>query len=232
MGAGSTKSNFEEAGSPPPQMNIEIINPWAAAHGSPSPLGVSWIEEEQAYNFALFSAHATGVTLLLYSENDLIYPVYEQALDYLTHRSGGIWHVRVPASAVREAAYYAYRVEGPFSPEQGQRFDPDKILMDPYGKSVYFPPDFTRQALIGPGSNAGKTPLGLVQPPRNNFNWGADQHPIHTHDTIIYELHVRGFTRRSNSGVDTDKRGTYAGLTEAPICFPTRCRMSIIPIRA
>lgn len=190
------------------------INPWTATHGSPNPLGVTWIEAEQAYNFALFSVHATGVTLLLYSDKDLLYPVYEQALDYLTHRSGGIWHIRVPASTVRQACYYAYRVEGPFAPEEGQRFDSDKILMDPYAKSVYFPPEFNRQASIGPGSNAGKTPLGLVEPPGNDFDWGTDRRPVHSYDTVIYELHVRGFTRRSNSGVDADKRGTYAGLTQ------------------
>ena len=190
------------------------INPWTAAHGSPNPLGVTWIEAEQAYNFALFSVHATGVTLLLYSDKDLLYPIYEQSLDYLTHRSGGIWHTRVPAATVREASYYAYRVEGPFAPEEGQRFDSDKILMDPYAKSVYFPPDFNRQASIGPGSNAGKVPLGLVEPPESDFDWGADQHPVHTYDTVIYELHVRGFTRRSNSGVDAEKRGTFAGLIQ------------------
>lgn len=193
---------------------MQKINPWTAAHGSPNPLGVTWVEAEQAYNFALFSVHATAITLLLYSDKDLLYPIFKQTLDCLTHRSGGIWHIRVPASTVRQASYYAYCAEGPFAPEQGQRFDPDKILMDLYAKSVYFPPDFNRQASIGAGSNAGKTPLGLVAPPGNAFNWGADQRPVHTHDTVIYELHVRGFTRRSNSGVDTDKRGTYAGLTQ------------------
>jgi len=191
-----------------------MINPWAAAHGSPNPLGVTWIEEEQAYNFALFSIHATGVTLLLYSDKDLFYPIYEQLLDYLTHRSGGIWHTRVPASTVHQASYYAYRAEGPFAPEEGQRFDRDKILMDPYAKSVYFPPDFARQASIGPGSNARKSPLGLVGTPEDDFDWGTDQRPVHTHDTVIYELHVRGFTRRSNSGVEAEKRGTYAGLAQ------------------
>ncbi len=195
-------------------MKMENINPWTAREGSPNPLGVTWIEEEQAYNFALFSAHAIGVTLLLYSEKDLLHPVYKQSLDYLTHRSGGIWHIRIPGSTAREARYYAYRVEGPFAPEQGQRFDSDKILMDPYTKSVYFPPGFTRQASIGPGSNAGKTPLGFIPPPENDFDWGTDERPIHTHDAVIYELHVRGFTRCSNSGVDPDKRGTYAGLIQ------------------
>ncbi|MGH9433088.1 MAG: glycogen debranching protein [Terriglobia bacterium] len=193
---------------------METINPWTAIEGSPNPLGVTRIEEEQAYNFALFAAQATGVTLLLYSDRDLLYPIYEQSLDYLTHRSGAIWHARIPASTVDEASYYAYRVDGPFAPEQGQRFDADKILMDPYAKSVYFPPGFARQASIGPGSNAGKAPLGLVQPPGNDFDWGPDQRPIHTHDAVIYELHVRGFTRRSNSGVAPEKRGTYAGLIQ------------------
>lgn len=214
MGADDVSDRSKEARCGLGHETMEKINPWAAAHGSPAPLGVSWIEEEHAYNFALFSADATSVTLLLYSEEDVIYPVYEHNLDYLTHRSGGIWHVRVPASDVRKAAYYAYRVEGPLAPNNGQRFDSDKILMDPYAMSVYFPPDFTRQASIGPGSNAGKAPLGLVRPPRNDFDWGVDQRPVHTHDTVIYELHVRGFTRNSNSGVDADKRGTYAGLTQ------------------
>jgi isoamylase len=193
---------------------MKNINDWAAIEGSPNPLGVTWIEEEQAYNFAVFSLDATGITLLLYSDQDLLYPVYEQSLDYLTHRSGSIWHTRLPASTVQQASYYAYRAQGPFAPQEGQRFDPEKILMDPYAKSVYFPPDFSRRASIGRGSNAGKSPLGLVRPPENNFDWGADKRPIHTHDTVIYELHVRGFTRRSNSGVEPDKRGTFAGLVE------------------
>jgi isoamylase len=189
-------------------------NPWTALEGSPSPLGVTWIEAEQAYNFALFSARATAVTLLLYSATDLLSPICAQPLDYLTHRSGGIWHARIPASTARKASYYAYRVEGPFAPEQGQRFDSAKTLMDPYARSIYFPPGFTRQASIGPGSNAGRAPLGLVQPPDNGFDWGGDAHPVHTHDTVIYELHVKGFTRRPNSGVDPEKSGTYAGLMQ------------------
>ncbi len=189
-------------------------NPWTAREGSPTPLGVAWIEAEQAYNFALFSGRATAVTILLYSATDLVNAVYEQPLDYLIHRSGGIWHARIPASTVGQASYYAYRVDGPFAPEQGHRFDSSKVLMDPYAKSVYFPPGFTPQASIGAGSNAGKAPLGLVQPPDGQFDWGADERPIHTHDTIVYELHVRGFTRRANSGVDDGKRGTYAGLIQ------------------
>jgi isoamylase len=191
-----------------------VINPWTAVDGSPNPLGVTWIEAEKAYNFALFAAEATAVTLLLYSDKDLLYPVHEQPLDYLTHRSGGIWHIRLPASLVCQSCYYAYRVEGSFEPERGQRFDSHKVLMDPYAKSVFFPPDFTRQASVGPQSNAGQAPLGLVQQPGTDFDWGTDRHPVHTHDTVIYELHVRGFTRRANSGVDAEKRGTYAGLTE------------------
>ena len=189
-------------------------NSWNTHEGSPNPLGVTWIEPEQAYNFALYAPHATAVTLLFYSELDLLYPVNQLVLDYLTHRSGGIWHVRVAAPAVKEARYYAYRAQGPFSPEEGYRFDPEKILMDPYAKSVYFPPEFNRQASIGPGSNAGKAPLGLVAAPPNVFDWGDDARPIHTHDTVIYELHVRGFTRRSNSGVAPESRGTFAGLID------------------
>ena len=73
---------------------MENSNSWTADEGSPIPLGVTWLVEEQAYNFALYAPHATRVTVLLYSEKDLLYPVYEQPLDCLVHKSGGIWHIR------------------------------------------------------------------------------------------------------------------------------------------
>ena len=175
---------------------------------------MTWIEAEQAYNFAVYSAHATRVTVVLYSEKDLLYPVCEQPLDYLTHKSGGIWHIRISAAAVKQARYYAYRAEGPFAPDEGYRFGAAKVLMDPDAKSVYFLPEFSRQASIGPGPNAGKTPLGLIPTGHTASDWTGDQRPIHTHDTVIYEVHVRGFTRRSNSSMDPEKRGAYAGMIE------------------
>lgn len=187
---------------------------WAAEEGTPSPLGVSWLEEEQAYNFALYSKHATGVTLLLYAADDVVTPATQYHFNFLTNKSGRIWHCRIPAAQMRSMAYYAYRVEGPFEPAEGHRFDPEKILLDPYAKAVCFPAGFDREAARESGSNAGRAPLGLIPDQHPSFHWGGDRPPRHTHDTVIYEMHVRGFTMSPSSGVSGEARGTYAGVIE------------------
>ena len=114
--------------------------------GRPWPLGVEWVEAEDAFNFALYSRHATGVTLLCYSEKDPAKPVFEFRFQHPAHKTGSIWHCRIPAGELRGATLYAYRVEGPHDPERGQRFDPQKVLLDPYAPSVFFPPEFSREA--------------------------------------------------------------------------------------
>ncbi len=187
---------------------------WIAEEGSPHPLGVTFIEGEQAYNFALYSKHASGVTLHLYTANDQVVPTHSHYFDYLKHKSGRVWHCRLPAVIVDQAKYYAYQISGPFDLNEGHRFDPDKILVDPYARAVFFPPDFSRVAAIGAGSNTGKAPLGVIRVHDIPFNWGGDRKPLHTHDTIIYELHVKGFTQRPGSGVDVNNRGTFAGLAQ------------------
>jgi isoamylase len=187
---------------------------WSKREGSPSPLGVSWIEQEHAYNFALYSEHATGVTLLLYSEREVTTAFYAQQLDYLKNKSGHVWHCRIAEDKIPEATYYAYQVEGPLDPAGGHRFDRDKILLDPYAKAVFFPKDFSREAASKAGSNAGKAPLGVLPLRHTPFDWGSDHKPHHTYDAVIYELHVKGFTARANSGVSPSNRGTYEGLIE------------------
>ena len=116
----------------------------------------------------------------------------------------------------RCARFYGYSVAGPIP--QGRYewhcFDPDKILLDPYAKSIFFPSSFDRAAASRPGSNAGKAPLGVLFGAGDAFDWGEDQRPRHQSNTIIYELHVRGFTNNPNSGVDPQRRGTFAGLVE------------------
>ena len=188
------------------------MDKWAAVEGAPYPLGVSFVKADCAYNFALYSKHATGLTLHLYAGNDPVNPVYSYRFDYLKNKSGRVWHCRVPAALADQASYYGYQVEGPFDLTEGYRFDPAKILLDPYSRAVYFPPGFSREAAILPGANAGKAPLGVLRCNTEAFDWTGDRKPMHTSDTIIYELHVRGFTRRANSGVDPDKRGTFSGL--------------------
>jgi isoamylase len=186
---------------------------WFAAEGSPSPLGVSWIESEQAFNFALYSKNATDVTLLLYSASDQVRPIYTYKFDPLRNKSGQVWHCRLKADLVAGARYYAYQVGGPNEAGKGHRFDNQKILVDPYARAIFRPEHFSRQAARIPGGNAGRAPLGVMVAD-HTFDRRGEPRPTHTHDTVIYEVHVRGFTRRENSGVSPEKRGTYAGLIE------------------
>ncbi len=192
------------------------MNAWERQEGSPFPLGVVWIIGASAFNFALYSRHATRVQLLLYSSADVVNPVYEVDLNYLRNKSGPIWHCRVPCDAVGGAAYYAYRVDGP--PPQKEYewhdFDFEKILLDPFAHSVFFPETFSREAACRPGSNAGQAPLGVLPTQLCEFDWGEDWGPRHGSDLVIYELHVRGFTKHASSGVAPERRGTYLGLVD------------------
>ena len=106
------------------------------------------------------------------------------------------------------ARYYAYQMDGPRSNGlfELHAFDSDKVLLDPYAKSVHFPESFDRQAAMRPGSNMGKAPLGVLYEDEPPFDWGDDQVSFHQNDLVIYEMHVRGFTRRGNSGVRAEDR--------------------------
>ena len=195
-------------------MTTRLLDRWAAQEGTQSPLGVTWVEAEQAYNLALYSKHATGVVLLLYTSDDTENPAARHRLNYLTNKSGRVWHCRIPASEMRHVVYYAFQVEGPFEPAEGHRFDPEKILLDPYAKAVFFPPAFAREAARQLGSNAGRAPLGIILQASLPGERGSQPPPRHTHDLIIYEMHVKGFTMRPNSGVSEDRRGTFAGVID------------------
>ncbi|NOZ37967.1 MAG: glycogen-debranching protein [Gammaproteobacteria bacterium] len=190
------------------------MNNWEAREGSPRPLGVSFIASQQAWNFALYSKHAAAVTLHLYRENNTRTPVYSYTFNPLQNKSGRIWHCRLPATTVDTAQYYAYQLDGPFDLQQGHRFDPQKLLLDPYSRAVFFPPAFDRQAAIDAGSNNGKAPLGVLHTLTDNNPPNQVQKPQHTHDTVIYELHVKGFTRHAGSAVPADQRGSFSGLLE------------------
>jgi glycogen operon protein len=163
----------------------------------------------------VYSKHAESVTLLLYAEGGDGCPVASYELDPLTRKSGRVWHCRIPEEELRDARYYAYRVDGP-RPE-GRRewhaFDAEKTLLDPYARAVHFPPTFERGAAMHPGSNAGRAPLGVIRGDEE-FDWEEDPRPRHEADLLIYELHVRGFTRHPSSGVAPERRGTYLGLID------------------
>lgn len=187
-------------------------NTWYQTEGSPAPLGCVWIEKENAFNFALYSKDASAVTLLLFGPGDLTRPYLELSLSYLLNKSGRVWHCRVHAADLGDARYYAYRVSGPNAPGSGHRFDEQKVVFDPYAQAIHFPVDFSRSAASTPGSNAGRAPLGVLL--RNDRPRQAGSQHRHTSDCVIYEVHVRHFTKSPSSKVSEQNRGTFAGLIE------------------
>jgi len=178
--------------------------------GSSSPLGAT--PSRDGVNFSVYSRHATGVQLLLFNGVDDAHAARVVRLDPAVNRTYHYWHVFVPD--VRPGQLYAYRVEGPFDPSNGMRFDATKALLDPYGRGVVVPEAYGRDAARGPGDNAG-TAMKSVVLDVSAYDWEGDaplRHP--SSRTIVYEMHVGGFTRHPSSGLPEKTRGTFAGLIE------------------
>ncbi|MGN6546928.1 MAG: glycogen debranching protein GlgX, partial [Aureliella sp.] len=133
-------------------------------------------------------------------------------LDPDTHRDYHYWHVYVPG--ISAGQIYGYRVTGPSEPNAELRFDPSKVLLDPYGRGIVVPKGYSRKTAAQPGDNAAAAMKSVVVDPRA-YDWEGDS-PLRTPaaQTIVYEMHVAGFTRNPNSGVREGERGTYAGLIE------------------
>jgi len=178
--------------------------------GRSSPIGATL--EGTGVNFSLLSRSASRVELLFFDRVDDARPSRCLDLDPQTHRTYHYWHVFVPG--VKAGQLYGYRVYGKFDPTKGQRFDSEKVLLDPYGRGVAVPPAYSRAAAAQPGDNAATAMKSVVADPAA-YDWEGDK-PLrhHSSQTIIYEAHVRGFTRHPSSGVDGTKRGTYAGMIE------------------
>ncbi len=193
-----------------------IRKSWASREGSSHPLGVYFVEADHAFNFAIYSKHAERVTLLLFSETCVEVPLLRFEFDFLHNKSGSVWHCRIPADGAAGAFYYGYQVDGP-SPGDGydfHSFDHEKLLLDPYAHAVHFPSTFSRQSAHEPGSNFGKAPLGVLPRTVGEFDWGNDCGPRHESQLVIYELHVRGFTKHESSGITPPRRGTFLGVIE------------------
>lgn len=178
--------------------------------GSPSPIGASI--RDDGVNFCLFSRAATGVELLLFDHVDDAKPARVIPFDPVVNRTYHYWHAFVPD--LRQGQIYAYRVQGPNDPDRGFRFDGQKVLLDPYGRGIVVPREFSRDAARQCGDNSPAAIKSVVVNP-GTYDWEGDV-PLRrpSAQTIIYEMHVRGFTRNPNSGVVENARGTYAGLIE------------------
>ncbi|TWU46654.1 glycogen debranching protein [Rubripirellula reticaptiva] len=189
---------------------------WASQEGSPFPLGVSFVAEDDAFNFAIYSKHSDRVTLLLFADDETQHPIVRVEFDYLRHKTGSIWHCRLSSAEVDGATFYGYQIDGPPPGEafEFHRFDYEKILLDPYAHAVHFPVGFSREAARRPGSNAGRAALGWLPHGQCHFDWGDDVRPRHDSDLVIYELHVRGFTQHASSDVDSARRGTFLGVCD------------------
>ena len=179
-------------------------------HGRSFPLGATLYPE--GVNFCVFSKGSESVQLLLFDHVDDPKPSRVIELDRWTNRTYHYWHVFVPG--ITAGQLYAYRVRGPFDPERGLRFDPDKVLLDPYGRCVARPAGYSRDAARKPGDNAASAMKSVVAD-LSAYDW-EDDAPLRRPfaKTVVYELHVGGFTRHPNSGIAPARRGTYAGLIE------------------
>jgi isoamylase len=188
--------------------------------GSPHPLGATWNGE--GVNFALFSENATAVQLCLFDEATAGEPT---ATITMAERTDNVWHAYLPD--VRPGALYGYRVDGPYEPTSGHRFNHSKLLIDPYAKAVSGPIRWSDELFgyrIGDGQedlsfdsrdSAGAMPKCLVVDPA--FTWEDDRAPnTPWNQTVIYETHVRGMTAQ-HPGVPEHLRGTYLGLASDPV---------------
>jgi len=178
--------------------------------GSSFPLGATL--SPKGVNFSLFSKNSSLVELLLFNHVDDAKPARIISLDPWKNRTYHYWHVFVPD--LQPGQIYGYRVQGPSEPHQGLRFDPDKVLIDPYGRAVVLPKRYDRIAASKPGDNCA-TAMKSVVVDVHAYDWEGDV-PLKRPSarTIVYEMHVRGFTRHPSSGLPQEKRGTYAGLVE------------------
>ncbi|WP_406701266.1 glycogen debranching protein GlgX [Singulisphaera sp. Ch08] len=182
----------------------------SATSSRSSPLGATVVEG--GVNFSLFSRTAAAVELVFFDRESDSTPSRVIRLDPATNRTYHYWHVFVPG--VSPGQLYGYRVDGPSDPARGLRFDPAKLLLDPYARGVVIPTTYDCEAAKREGDNAATAMKGVVVDP-SKYDWEGDL-PLSrpSSRTIIYEMHVRGFTRHPSSGVGEQARGTYAGLVE------------------
>jgi glycogen operon protein len=176
--------------------------------GRPYPLGAT--VRDGGINFSVFSAHASGVQLLLYDRYEQESPSHAITLDPQRNRTYYYWHCFIPG--LQDGQLYAYRVHGPYRPEAGLRFNGNKCLVDPYTRAVAYGDNWHRGRALGFEENC-QSAIKSVAVDVSRYDWEGDQ-PLQRplHETIIYETHVRSLTAHPSSGVSCP--GTYAGIIE------------------
>ena len=150
-------------------------------------------------NFSVYSRNATGMELLLFDREDDARPARILPIDPVANRTYHYWHLFVPG--VRPGQIYAYRAHGPMDPANGLRFDASKVLLDPYGRAVAVPSGYDRNAACAAGRDNAATAMKSVVVDLSAYDWEEDtplRHP--SSQTIVYEMHVRGFTRHPSRG--------------------------------
>ncbi|MBZ5859370.1 glycogen debranching protein GlgX [Flavihumibacter profundi] len=163
-------------------------------------------------NFSIFCRNGTAVDLLFFDHQEDLNPSREISLNSTNNRTYHYWHIFV--KGVKPGQLYGYRIRGPHEPSKGQWYDPGKILLDPYAKAVAVPRGYNRVALAGPGK-VNCPSLKSVVVDYSGYDWEGDKHLRQPFSqTVIYELHVGGFTRHPSANVGESKRGTFAGLVE------------------
>jgi isoamylase len=178
--------------------------------GLSAPLGAS--VQQGGVNFSVYSRDAARIDLLLFDREDTP-PSRAIPLDPSANRTYHYWHIFVPG--LQPGQLYGYLAHGPFDPSRGLRFDSSKVLSDPYGRGVVAPIEYSRDDAARDGYDNAATAMKSVLVDPHTYDWEGDV-PLHrlSSQTVIYEMHVGGFTRHPNSGLPPNIRGTFAGLIE------------------
>lgn len=175
--------------------------------GSPYPLGATL--QNGGTNFSVFSPHATHIELLLFENEDDVQPQIIP-LDPTENKSYHYWHIFVPK--IEKNQMYGYRVFGDYIPEEGMLFDPSKVLVDPYAKAIVGKYDRKLANAYGKDNLHSCLKSAVIS---NEFDWENETSPTHSMSkSVVYEMHLAGFTRHPSSGLDEKIRGTYLGLIQ------------------
>ena len=178
--------------------------------GHTYPLGATVYPD--GVNFCLYSKNARLVELLIFDTPDDKTPQRVIKLDPRLNRTANYWHIFVPD--LKPGQLYAYRAHGPNDPQRGLRYDGQKVLLDPYARGVSCWHNYDREAAKRPGDNCAHALKGVIVDNRT-YDWEDDIHPQVSYETsVIYEMHVGGFTRHESAGLAENLRGTFAGLIE------------------